>query len=295
MRALATVHAHSKHADEETWFIEPVVAEWWKQYVDSGALTKDFALPDSRVRASWAGDCSRSIAYHVAGVEESDPATVADSWRFNIGTLLHEHIQNALIAAFPGSVAEKKVRIGTDGSGHMDLWIVLPDGTTVAVEIKTINGTGYRRMVGKNPEGLRVKYLLQGALNAYFHEPPADQLLIGVFSLELMSDAEALKAGITDEYRRFASQWTYTKDQYTAIALEEISRLEGIIKKVDEQGVHSVRRIIPDPSIPPRSVIVSPLKGIYEIKDEAGRPIGTGRTWQCDYCPFQSHCAEDSA
>lgn len=277
--------------DRDNWFIEPVVAGWWEEYVGGGNMQKDFALPGSRFRASWAGDCSRSLAYHLAGVEETDPPTVADAWRFNIGTLLHEHVQATVERAFPGSSSEVKVRIGTDGSGHMDMLVVKPDGKRVSVEIKTVNGFGFKKMVGE--EGPRIKYVMQGALNAAAMDPIPDELVIAVFSLECMSPGEARKHGLNDEYRRFAGQWTFDQETFLPIAERERNRVEAIMAKVDAEGPTSVRRIIPDPSLP-RHVVINPDKGLLELRDARGEAVGLGHTWHCGYCPFQTQCCEDA-
>lgn len=281
--------------DRDTWFIEPVVAEWWQSYVDSGALEKEHAIPGTRLRASWAGDCARALAYHVKGVEITDPPTVADVWRFNIGTLLHNHIQASIMAAFPGSQIEVKVRFSEDGSGHMDLLVVRPDGTTVSVEVKTINGTGFRRMMQPGGEGMRVKYLFQGAINAAAMDPQPDELVVAVFSLECLSPGEAGKLQVRNEYERFACQWTYPKQTYTAIAEREIRRMQRVVELVDESddGYLNVPRLLPDPKLPKHRVS-NPSKGTLSILDRSGEnEIGKGWAWNCGYCSFQQQCIED--
>ena len=294
MTMTSTAGLHKKPPDTENWFIAPVVADWFQTYIDEGNLHKDFALPGSRIRASWAGDCARAIAYRLAGVEESDPITVADAWRFNIGTLAHEHIQAAVEKAYPGSTSEVKVRIGEDGSGHMDMHVVREDGRTAAVEIKTTNGFGFKKMtLGSNPEGVRIKYLYQGALNAAAMDPQPDELVIAVFSLECVSPGEAAKNGLHDEYRRFAAQWTYDKDEYLALAQREMTRLARIAELTDasEYGWVDVPRMIPDPTLQ-KHIIIDPAKGILELQNPRGEPEGLGHTWHCGYCSFQSHCIE---
>lgn len=282
-----------KEPDGDYWLVKPIVQQWYEDYVAAGMLDKAFAIPGSRVRASWAGDCAHKIALHVAGVEESDPMTVADVWRANVGTLIHEPVQAAIEKRYPGSTSEVKVQIGQHGSGHMDVWVVKEDGTTVAVEVKSINGTGFRRMVdARDPEGPRVKYVMQAALNAAAHDPQPDEMVVVVFSLECMSPKEAAKQGVASEYGRFAAQWTYGKDQYLALAHDEQRRLERIVTVVDERGTDFVPRLIPDPDLKHHKV-VNPYKGILAILDENDREVGTGWTWQCGYCCYQSHCAEE--
>lgn len=291
----------NREPDPHPWFVLPVVAEWWEQYQQvPDNLDLPMAVPGTRFRASWAGDCSRALAYRFAGYEETDPITVADAWRFNIGTLLHQHVQQAILKAFPGSEVELKIKLrDLNGSAHLDVKVVRPDFATgevitTAVEVKSINGTGFRRMADKrNPEGVRVKYVVQGALSAFSMDPLPDELLVAVFSLENMSPAEAKKNGITDEFRRFAAQWTFTQPEFIAIAQREIKRINGIMEKTDAEGPRSIRRIIPDPKLG-KHVVISPVKGIVERQDDLGKSLGTDYTWHCGYCPFQKQCVADT-
>lgn len=283
------LRAHMR-PDDDNWFIAPVVADWWQQYQDDGLLDKPFAIAGSKVRASWAGDCARAVAYHVAGVEETNPTTVADAWRFNIGQLIHDRVQEQIERTYPGSKSEVKVAIGDFGSGHMDMWVVKPDGRTVAVEIKSVNGFGFRKMVQRvNPEGVRVKYVMQGALNAMAHDPQPDELLIAVFSLECMSPKEAVFNGLESEYRRFSAQWTFSKEEYLTVAEDEFRRLERIVELTERQGPLSVPRIIPDPGLP-QHLVVNPKRGVITTHNQDGEMVGTGHVWQCAYCSFQDHC-----
>ncbi len=284
-----------KRPDNDPWFIAPVVQGWWENYQDDGQLDKPHALPGSRVRASWAGMCARRIAYGVANIEETDPTTVADAWRMNIGTLLHDHIQKAIIKAFPGSEAEVKVPLlGGVGSGHMDLMVKMPDGKRISCEIKSVNGFGFKKMVSSsNPEGPRLSYMLQAALNAAAMDPLPDEMVIAVFSLECISPSEAQKNSIRSEYGRFSAQWSFTQEEFLAIAAEESARLNRIVELVDESGPVAVPRIIPDPTMPSH-VVIRPDRGLLALKGENGEDIGTGFTWHCGYCSYQTRCSEDN-
>lgn len=295
---VTTKQAMERHVlpDDDHWFIKPVVKAWWDQYVAGGNTERPMALPDSRLRASWAGDCSRAIAYHLAKVEESDPMTVADCWRANVGTLLHNYVQEAIIEAFPGSAAEVKVRFLDVGSGHMDLLVERWVGGRLirsSVEIKSVNGFGFKMMTHpRKPEGPRIKYIYQGALNAANMDPPPDELVIAVLSLETVSPKEAQERGFTSEYQRFSAQWTFSQEEYMAFAVKEQNRLARIIEIFDAEGHLRVPRMVPDPRLP-RHVITRPDKGLFVVKDDMGNDIGQGSTWQCGYCSFQSQCDRD--
>lgn len=283
--------------DRTSWFVEPVIEGWWDDYVNAGKTEKEHAIPGTRFRASWAGNCARNLAYHFAGFESSDHVTAADCWRMNVGTILHEHIQSAIKAKYPNSEIEVKQKLATDGSGHMDALVVHPDGRTSAVEIKTINGTGFKRMVGvdkgKPGEGPRASAVLQGALNAHAMDPQPDELVVVFFALECLSPSVAAKANMHNEYQRFATQYTFTKDEYLDIAERELRRINRVFELVDarEEGWADVPRMLPDQSLP-RHRVFDPSRGFIEKQDAAGNSQGTGWVWQCGYCEFQSQCIE---
>ncbi len=289
------IHNH-RHPDADPWFIEPVVSEWYAQYIGDGNDTREFAIPGSRWRASQAGDCSRAIAYKIAGLEVTNPVTVADAWRFNVGSLLHDHIQAVILKRWPGSEVEVKVRIGEDGSGHADCLVVKDDGTRVAVEIKTINGTGFKAStVGKSksalPEGARVSAILQGALCAASMDPQPEQMVVAYFSLENIAPYAAKT--LASEMHRFSAQWTFSRDEYLTLAEDEIRRLDRIVQITDKLGPQAVPRIIPDPSLPPHRVQNAASGLLHIIDPETGDYLRSDRTWRCDYCGHREQCIED--
>lgn len=292
------VRLATRRPDADNWFIAPTVDEWYDDYVARGESELDMAVPGTRFRASWSGDCARALAYRFAGFEESDPPTVADCWRFNVGTLTHEHVQAAIERAFPGSSSELKLKlVEVDGSCHADMKVVREkDGEpwVTAVEVKSINGTGYRRMLEQpHGEGIRYKYVMQGAFAA--EAMGADELVIAVFSLECMSPAEAKKQGISDEYTRFAAQWTFTREEFMAIAAAERERVNRIMELVDSEpdGWARVPRKFPDPEKEYHEV-TNPEKGtlMFMTPPPERRYLTPGRAWQCGYCPLQGVCVQ---
>lgn len=291
--ATARILTSRRKPDKDNWFISAVVEDWWKAYVEAGNMSRDFALAGSRVRASWAGMCAKRVAYAVYGVEETNPPTVPDAWRFNIGSMLHDHIQEVVQRKFPGSAVEVKVKIGEHGSGHMDVLVKRQDGEverTISVELKTINGFGFKQAVGQ--EGPKAPHVMQGALNAAAMDPPPDELMIAYFAMENISPGQFKKyPGLTSEYNRFAAQWTFPREEYMQVAEDELRRLNRIVELVDESGPGAVPRIIPDPNLPPHMVTV-PLKGTYVITQGPSRGA-PGYTWACGYCPYRAKCADD--
>lgn len=296
--AAGTALAINRHRlpDPDPWFVKEVVQEWYEEYSSHEGEGREFALPDSKWRGSWAGSCARQIAYKVAGVEETNPTTVADAWRFWVGKWLHDLVQQVVVRKYPGSEVEVKLRLGEEGSGHADIKVVTPEGKIVAVELKSINGTGFKMSVigktarARNPEGARVSAIMQGALYAYAMDPKPDELMVVYLSLELVSGSQ--QAHLTDEYSRFAAQWTFSRDEYEQIARDEIRRMERIVKITERSGPHAVPRVIPDPNMAPHRV-TNPRSGVVTLVDDDGSPIGYDRTWMCGYCSHQDKCARD--
>lgn len=289
------LNAH-RHPDTDDWFVRPVVEAWHGAYVAAGNDNRAFAIDGTRWRASWAGDCARAIGYRVSGAEPTNPVTVADSWRFNVGSMLHDHIQGVVLNRWPNSQVEVKVRIGDDGSGHADCLVVTDDGERVAVEIKTINGTGFKastigKAKGNLPDGARVSAILQGALCAASMDPPADKMVVAYFALENISTFAA--KNLPSEIRRFAAQWTFTRDEFMAIAADEARRLDRIVQITSKLGPAAVPRIIPDPQLPPHRV-ANPATGLLHIiNPETGDYLRSDRTWMCDYCGHREQCIDD--
>lgn len=280
-------------ADPEPWLLKAVTDHFWDQYLEAGKDTKAFAVPGTRWRASWSGMCARAIAYEVAGIPESDPMTVADAWTFEIGTLVHEMVQEVVENRFPGSVSEYKVTIGKNGSGHIDIHIKTAEGKKITVEMKTINGTGFRMMPR---EGARYRGIIQGAVNAFSMPPEEqpDEMILLVFSLEKVNSGKAREFRLHpdfEEYARVGAQYTFSKEEYTILAEEEILRMERIVQLVDDGELTLVPRLIPDPSLP-RHEVINPRNGEIRVRNEQGWAKGTRKVWHCNYCSHQSYCAE---
>ncbi len=267
----------------------PVLAQSWMDLFGDDTV-RPKADAASRFRASDAGSCSRRLGYDlIEGVtERTDPMTIADHWRLGIGKAVHEWLQEALVAAYPDAEPEK-ISLLLDGlmSGHGDLFI---PALGTEIEAKTINGFGFKKAVGaRGPaEGPRYSAIIQGALNALSHD--AHELVILYLSLELLSPREAAKMKAS-EIGRFCAEWTYPREVFEPIALAELARLQLIAADVDA-GVLP-ERIIPDPEIDEGAVITNPAKGEWRV-EMAGLITGTGSTWHCNYCPWQTRCTADA-
>jgi len=257
----------------------------------------------TRWRGSQAGSCARQIAYATMGHESSNPITPADHWRMGLGSIVHTHLSPAIerwVANDSNVVIHEEMEtpLGEHGFGHIDMVIELPndgkkivvDGTKIVVELKTINGTGFKRSI--QGEGPRHSALLQGSL--YANALDADLLVICYLAVELLSPGWAEAKGF-DNYGRFGAEWHYTPDEFIPLAKQEIERMEWITKTAHGvPGIEGVPRSFSesDPDIPDGAEIADPATGIWH-HSISGDLIGKGKAWQCNYCRYQDRCVDD--
>ena len=243
-------------------------------------------------RGSWAGMCARKVAYMTLGEERTDPPTTADYWRMGLGSVVHELLEPAIKKWLDKddtvTVEEEiSVSLGEHGNGHIDLVLNTAGGQKIVLELKTINGFGYKMAVEKG-EGPRHSHVLQGAM--YAKALDADLLVVGYLSMENIAPNRAESFGI-DDIGRFASEWHYPKAEYMPLAIAETDRLEGIAVAAHANGVSVIPRRFAhsDPDIPFPAEIDNPATGAWRF--------GTsfGKCWQCRYCDYQTRCTTDKA
>lgn len=252
-----------------------LVEDWARLAKERGTL--EHSVPGTSMRHSMSGKCARAIHYYLTGAEVTNPFDLPSYWSTGLGTSVHEWWQDVLARVFPDAVLEAKVHIPeADSSGHVDAW--LPEVKT-AIELKSINGYGYKMIVEKG-EGPRQGDVVQLAVNA--HALGAETAVLVYLSLEAISKPRAKNLGLS-EINRIATEFEFTREFFEPIALKEIRRWA----KIRELGKETPRQI-PDPEFQPGARVVDPLTGRME-KD--GSPCG--KAWQCNYCSYQTLCAED--
>ena len=102
--------------------LEPVVQAWWDTHTDN----YEKAISDLPFSASMASQrCDRSLWYTMTGTTESDPPTVADVWRMDLGSMVHTTLQSQLHAlgqqGWRREVLVDLRNVGIQGSAHADL------------------------------------------------------------------------------------------------------------------------------------------------------------------------------
>lgn len=235
----------------------------------------------------------------------TNPPGVADSYRMGLGTMVHEGLEPAIADAFDGMALEQKIdlRPEIDGTAIADVVHVQKDRISertgkpwvTVVSIKTMNGFGFKMAATTDkgpPEGPRHGARLQVALEAL--KLDADEIVIGVLSLEAISVGQAAKYNWDDDRRRFAAEWTYQRDEFEPWAVRELRRANKVLEMLDAGEL--APRAIDDPEIPAAARIVNPVHNAgygQWVVEQDGDIVQTGTTWWCGYCWQRDRCVAD--
>lgn len=281
-----------------------LLAQRWFEELDD-AFSQP-AIPEAGpYRASMANSrCNRQLAYQLAGTERTNPMTVADAWRMNIGTMVHDGLMDTLRRLDPTSQADLATdlrAIGIPGSGRLDQLVDVENTTTgkitkTAAEYKTVNGFKFKKQAtdfSGPPEGPSYGAMVQGATTALVHD--ADVLIVASLSLENLSPAMLSKLGGGTEIDRFVAEWSLPRSGIELLAEGERDRVAEVLP-VALEDPKKVPRTLVDLDHAAGTVVVSPNNGATVTYDADGETvIGTGKTWYCDYCSFRDRCIEDGA
>lgn len=282
------------------------IATAWKEINDEKEAIRRADSRSGSGAPFWASDgggCARALGYKVRrrldpDVDEgpSDPPTPADIYRMSLGSMVHDSMVPAVARAYAerGELEVKIIREEDPRiSMRADLLLTEPDKRTL-VELKTINGTGYKRSIGvarkgEPAGGPRFNAIIQGAMAAA--EADADELVVLVLTLELVGAAIAERNHL-DDLGKMGAQWTFTRDEYMPLVEREHKRMRAVLKIVEEGGLPP--RSISDPELPHGNRIVNPAKGEWQVIDpDTDRMLNLGTTWYCDYCWDRSRCLRD--
>lgn len=240
------------------------------------------------LRYSSSFGCARQQGYAAFDAKPTEPMDQAGAWVTGIGTLIHEHLQEAIAEKYPD--AEFEVASGTEYvSGSCDALIPAKhfnvEGTHIVWELKTMGTYSFDKQVGwkrqrgewSYPEGPALKAIAQAGMNALGIEGSREGvsiywIVMGSTTFEALSVNKAANMGVTD-YNRFMAEFWVPREQWEPLALSEIQRMQDIYDSVTA-GYLPVRSARNDDG---QSIPLDP----------------NGRAWQCDYCAFRTLCNED--
>jgi hypothetical protein len=290
---------------DETPEFAPMLAEQWADdYVDFSDLP--VAIEGRRWRGSFASSrCDRQLFYNMSGQAQSEPLTLADHYRFELGKLIHARFQDAAVKMLVNRGYNIMIEDVTDlmplmnGAARSDLIVRhqhkgenRPPELGV-IELKTINGTGFKETActfrGRPPKGPRPDHVIQAAVVA--ERLGADWLKVIYLATELVSVDVAAWTG-TSGIGRFSAEWTVLPDVFSPMAQREANRVALMDQFVERDTLPP--RMMWDSELPAgRPIVTDPLKGAGMVYGPDGTVIDGFKTWRCGYCSFQNKCNDD--
>jgi len=257
----------------------PVFTHLWlkDQMAGNEARGKKPQAFNTPFRYSDSGKCARAMAYSSLGYE-GEPFDAAGTLVTGIGTYIHELVQEAIAKRYPDAKFEIPTQVATS-SGHCDGIIETEEYGRVLYELKTMNGTGYRRSVGlttsgfaKNgPEGPRYSTLLQSALNAQANG--CDIIIIGHIALEAIGKGMAKRIDL-DDWTRFIAEFVIPRKVWEPMADRELNRQRNIVD------------LLSWGNLPDRYAVGDNGEDL-ELNPESDK------FWQCGYCSYRDQCVTD--
>lgn len=268
---------------------QPLVTDLYLRELIAADVPKPTAL-GTPARFSDAGGCSRAIGYSALGVEPTNPMDAPGKWVTNLGTLIHEEVQAAMLRRYPNAQVEVPSMVSGVISGSCDGLIPESDLQTVApwwggghaiYELKTMGSFAYDKQIGlkrrarkiEEPEGPKFEAILQAGLNAI--GTGASTLIMGSISMEAVSIQLAQSTGL-DEISRVMSEFVLSRAYWQNPAALEAARITKVVFDVQADR------------LPAREVVTSLEGERLSISPSSNRPH-----WRCTYCKFQNRCIED--
>jgi len=240
------------------------------------------------LRYSSFGECGRKVAYSVLGAPQR-PASGAGLYVMQIGTILHEVIQQAInwkiTQIWPhntGVEFEVASKLTDDISGSADgiVTVELADGTKkrISLEIKTMGGVKFKQQIGfkdrpariVEPKGPAISAIGQAGWNALGND--CEEVVVMSFALEAISVGKAIEAGLHD-HDRVCAEWFIPREVWEPLADKELARQTEILRGVEE-GFLPDRIALDD-------------HGNEEARDTERHPLCL------NYCDFRDQCLDD--
>lgn len=248
--------------------LRPKIYDWLNE--NEG---KDLATAaGTRGRGSFAGRCSRDIAFQVLGFERNVTIPPNVLMAFSVGHSYH-HIVQSIAEAHLG--AESEVvgdwRPEHDMSTHADLVYMLKmldREVKVVGEIKSMSGYGFALATGAkfsdDGPGPKMDHVIQAAISAL--APNIQAQLIHMIYID--KDKHGIAEWLIDVDQPFVQWGGSPRDLVT----QELERMGGILGRIDSG-------MLPARWIP----------GHGRVDDPPNRNA-KGDPWNCRYCAFQPTC-----
>lgn len=285
----------AKLPDPKPRYTYALAEGWASEHLDEMA---DAAIPELPYRMSMAANrCDRQAVYHMRRTPQTNPITIADLWRFSIGTAVHDRFDQIIPQIFPNAVAKSVVdlrNIGVEGSARPDMLIYADDTETVldVIEVKTAGGFKFKKKATNFKgvaEGPDYAHIVQAAVPALSLDAQRDVVIV-YFALENLSPSLAQK--YTDsEIGRFSAEWRYPRDVWEPIARAEVARIQRLMAWLDLKGTPT--REIHDWAVPDGAIFTDPARITWQQFDMNGNVVQIGTHWSCDYCSYRDVCIAD--
>lgn len=224
---------------------------------------------DRRLRASWAGSCSRKMGFELIGFPP-DLETEAKSLRiFDAGDRIHDLIQSAMVQCY-GAEIEVPSDWGPDINLGCNLDGVYCNPGTTGFEIKSMAPYGFEIATGQRRRdelpGPKYEHVLQSGLGTLAPTINGELLHI-IYYNKATSDIADWIFGVDEPLPHLEDRTV------REMVADELRRMAGILSRIDNGEL-------------PKAVI--PGYGVVEKPPARG---SKGQPWGCRYCDFQPTCS----
>jgi len=228
-------------------------------------------------RCSDAGGCVRALWFAAAGTPETEQIESGTLLAFEVGTAIHEALQEAVLAGWPDAEIERPIdlsKFGVSLSGHCD-GIVEHDGVKAVLEFKTVGSYAAKLAWGEDQP--KREHVAQAAMYAVGVDADAVRL---VYVAKEGDWRAKIKPGDMRE-------WEYGVDEITphAATPRELAQIE--FDRFSEVQVNLAEGWVPAAYAPNNAGDLEAVTSVapYGVPSK-GHPY-----WGCRYCRWNSVCA----
>lgn len=265
--------------------VDSYVRELADKAASEGEKAKAFDTP---FRCSSVHSCGRKQVYSALGLEPDTKTDRASLVVMDLGTVVHELVQDAVGRRYPDAQFECQVTVSGLVSGHCDIW--LPSRSEV-VELKTVGRYAYEEAMGvthprpgrqsarETPFGPKLGHITQAAMYAW--GLGAETVRIGYICKEAFSPGIQERMGLS-VLDRVMAEWVIPKAVWAPLAKAELLRLADLKAYVDGGFI-------------PERIAVDDHGHQTQIDPEAEQRRALYReSWMCrGFCGYRDRCIAD--